>query len=71
MAPGMFHCAGGPGPNQLDSFTAMGRWLNEGVAPDAIVATHPASGRSRPLCRYPTVAIYDGSGSMYPEARPV
>jgi feruloyl esterase len=64
MAPGMFHCAGGPGPSQFDSLTAMERWLNNGVAPDAIVAINPASGRTRPLCRYPTVAVYDGSGSI-------
>ncbi|MFI6532031.1 tannase/feruloyl esterase family alpha/beta hydrolase [Nonomuraea sp. NPDC050547] len=64
MAPGMGHCAGGPGPNTFDALTAMEQWINRGTAPASILATHPASGRSRPLCPYPAVALYKGSGSI-------
>lgn len=64
MAPGMFHCGDGPGPNSFDALTSIERWVYDGVAPAAMVATNPASGRSRPLCPYPAVAVYNGSGSV-------
>ncbi|MFI6901775.1 tannase/feruloyl esterase family alpha/beta hydrolase [Nonomuraea sp. NPDC050394] len=64
MAPGMGHCAGGPGPNTFDALTAMEQWINRGTAPASIVATNPATGRSRPLCPHPAVARYEGSGSI-------
>jgi feruloyl esterase len=66
MAPGMGHCAGGPGPNQFDALTALERWVEQGVAPATLLATHTTNGtvdRSRPLCPYPQVARYKGSGS--------
>lgn len=66
MAPGMGHCGGGPGPNSFDSLTALENWVENGQAPDEIVAAHQSNGvidRSRPLCPYPEVAVYDGSGS--------
>jgi feruloyl esterase len=65
MAPGMQHCAGGPGPNAFDAVGALERWVEDGVAPDAIVATHRTDGivdRTRPLCPYPQVARWDGTG---------
>jgi feruloyl esterase len=64
MAPGMFHCAGGPGPYSFDALTAMEGWLDTGVAPASMVAANPATGRTRPLCPYPTTAVYGGSGSI-------
>ena len=64
MASGMSHCSGGPGPNRLDALTAMERWLRDGTAPDQIVASNPATGRTRPLCPYPQVATYTRSGSI-------
>ena len=66
MAPGMGHCAGGPGPNSFDSLTALENWVENGEAPDSIIAVHRTDGAvdmSRPLCPYPEVAVYDGSGS--------
>ena len=63
MAPGMAHCAGGPGPNQADWLAALEQWVERGVAPTRIVASRPAVGRTRPLCAYPQVAQYSGSGS--------
>ena len=67
MAPGMGHCAGGPGPNQFDAVTALEQWVEKGKAPSALVATHSTGGkvdRSRPLCPYPQVARYKGTGSI-------
>jgi feruloyl esterase len=67
MAPGMGHCAGGPGPNQFDALTALEQWVEKGIAPDKLIATHSTNGkvdRTRPLCPYPQVARYKGTGSI-------
>jgi feruloyl esterase len=65
LAPGMGHCGGGEGPNTFDMVTALEQWVEKGKAPDAIPASHATNGqvdRTRPLCRYPQVAKYNGSG---------
>jgi feruloyl esterase len=65
-APGMGHCAGGPGPNTFDALGALEQWVEQGKAPDQIIASHNAGGRvdrTRPLCPYPQVAKYKGAGS--------
>lgn len=64
LAPGMHHCGGGPGLNAFDALTALENWVEHGIAPDAIVASHVGTGtpRTRPLCSYPKVAEYDGKG---------
>ena len=66
MAPGMAHCGGGEGPNAFDMVTALEQWVEHGKAPDQIVASHSTNGvadRTRPLCPYPQVAVYTGTGS--------
>jgi feruloyl esterase len=70
MTPGMAHCAGGAGPWKFDALAAMVDWVEHGRAPERIVAGHPASfapnapiERTRPLCTYPKVARYKGTGS--------
>jgi hypothetical protein len=85
MVPGMGHCQSGPGANTFngannpgnpqdpdhDMVAAVDRWIEEGVAPDKIIATKfaddiPANGDvafTRPLCPYPQLAQYKGSGS--------
>jgi feruloyl esterase len=67
MAPGMGHCGGGEGPNVFDTVTALEQWREQGKAPDAIEASLIADGRvvrTRPLCPYPQIATYKGSGSI-------
>ena len=67
MAPGMGHCGGGEGPNTFDMLSALEQWVEHGQAPDQIVATHAVNriaDRTRPLCPYPEVAQYVGSGSI-------
>jgi hypothetical protein len=65
FVPGMNHCAGGPAT--LDKFDLLGavvKWVEDGTAPDAVVATGKAfPGRSRPLCAYPKYARYKGTGN--------
>lgn len=66
-APGMGHCAGGPGPNQFDALSALEAWVEKGTAPDKLIATHSTNGkvdRTRPLCPYPHVARFKGTGSI-------
>ncbi|HWX82569.1 MAG TPA: tannase/feruloyl esterase family alpha/beta hydrolase [Xanthobacteraceae bacterium] len=69
MVPGMYHCSGGPGPNTFDALSPLVNWVENGVAPETITATKfvndtpPAVQMTRPLCVYPKVAKYNGSGS--------
>ena len=86
LVPGLYHCAGGPGPTAFggsvpppagqfdadhDVVSAVARWMEKGIAPDKIIATKyidndPAKGVAwqRPLCPYPEVARYKGSGDV-------
>ena len=67
MAPGMGHCRGGEGPDTFDAVGALERWVEKGKAPDQLVASQSTEGkvtRTRPLCPYPQVARYKGTGSM-------
>lgn len=80
LAPGMGHCGGGTGPNVFgnsgsaapnstaanDLLMALDRWVEQGTAPDSIVAARVADGAvnmTRPLCPYPKQAVHKGSGS--------
>ena len=62
LAPGVLHCRGGAGPDQIDTLTAMEQWVEHGEAPTRIIATKASSPLSRPLCPYPLEAKYQGSG---------
>jgi feruloyl esterase len=61
MAPGMNHCSGGDGPSRIDPVAALEQWVEQGKPPDRLIASHPD--RTRPLCPYPKVARYTGTGS--------
>jgi feruloyl esterase len=66
IVPGMNHCGGGNGTATFDMLAALEQWLEKGSAPAQIPAAHVADGkteRTRPLCAYPQVATYKGSGS--------
>jgi feruloyl esterase len=80
MVPGMHHCANGPGPNvfgganqglppqldaQHDIVMALDHWVEDGVAPEKIIASHLTNGtvdRTMALCPYPQTPIFNGSG---------
>ena len=78
--PGMGHCSGGPATDQADFITLLVAWVERGVAPRSVVATARGAGnaggvnpelpaawaasRTRPLCPYPNVAFYKGSGDV-------
>lgn len=80
LVPGMGHCSGGSGAANFgnqggaspvvsaerDVLQALDRWVEQGTAPDRIVATRMESGkavRTRPLCPYPRKAVFSGAGS--------
>ena len=68
MVPGMEHCRGGPGPDTFDAVASLDDWVEHGVPPERIVAARKGKDgktvdRTRPLCRYPQVAHYKGTGS--------
>jgi feruloyl esterase len=78
--PGMNHCSGGPATDQFDMLTPLVQWVEQGKSPDAVIASARGTGnaggvnaevpagwaatRTRPLCAYPKVARYTGSGSL-------
>jgi feruloyl esterase len=66
MVPGMAHCGGGPGPNQVNWMAALERWRESGIAPDRLIASRVSDNHvnmTRPICSYPAVAKYNGVGS--------
>jgi pimeloyl-ACP methyl ester carboxylesterase len=66
MVPGMGHCGGGDGTSTFDMIKALEQWVEQGKAPERIEASRVRNGvtdRTRPLCAYPQVAVYKGSGS--------
>jgi feruloyl esterase len=73
VVPGMGHCGGGIGCNQTwnDGFGALVNWVENGTEPEALLGTRGADtdpywpeARTRPLCPYPEVARWNGSGSI-------
>jgi hypothetical protein len=67
MEPGMNHCWGGEGPDTFDVIDVLEQWVQTGTAPARIIASHSTESvvdRTRPLCPYPQVAAYTGTGSI-------
>jgi feruloyl esterase len=67
LIPGMGHCRGGTGPDTFDGLTPLVDWVERGVAPERIVAAQIVDGevvRTRPLCPYPKVASWTGTGTL-------
>jgi feruloyl esterase len=66
MMPGVYHCAGGPGPDNFDRMGAIAAWVERGHKPARLTASRLSSGivdRTRPLCPYGQMAVYSGNGS--------
>jgi feruloyl esterase len=67
LVPGMAHCGGGTGTATFDMLGALENWVEKKTAPDSIAASRTTGGkvdRTRPLCPYPQVASYKGTGSV-------
>ena len=67
LAPGVAHCSGGPGPQPDSPLDAVIEWVENGNAPDALNGViRNANGvatQTRPICMYPSLAVYAGEGS--------
>jgi feruloyl esterase len=64
MIPDFSMCAG-MFPSTFDALGAVQKWREEGIAPDQIKASYSDRGKvykTRPVCSYPQVALYKGSG---------
>ncbi len=67
MAPGVQHCRGGAGPDTIQGLDALVPWVEQGRAPTQVMAYKIENNQvvnSRPLCAWPTQAIYKGNGSI-------
>lgn len=65
MVPGMGHCEGGVGTDTFDAMEPLSQWVERGVAPERFEARRVVDGavvRTRPLCAYPNVARWNGTG---------
>jgi feruloyl esterase len=78
MVPGMLHCGGGDGTDLFggeagslsldpshDALSSLIQWVEAGRAPKEIIAARMLNNevvRTRPLCAYPLVGRYKGSG---------
>lgn len=72
LLPGVLHCSGGDGPDQVDWIGALERWAEAGEAPDRLVSVRFGKDEevviSRPICPHPRRAVYDGVGDPKREA---
>ena len=75
LIPGMGHCYGGTGPTSIadtidpdhDLMLSLERWVEKGIAPERIIGSGkvpnaPSLSMSRPICPYPQVTRYKGTG---------
>ncbi len=64
MVPGMGHCGGGAGATDtFDKRSILEQWVEQKKAPEKIIASTAMGNKTRPLCPYPQVAVYNGTGS--------
>jgi Tannase and feruloyl esterase len=68
LAPGVAHCAGGPGAQPDNPLNAVIDWVEHKKAPDELNGVIRNSGgavtETRPICMYPSVAAYKGNGDV-------
>ncbi len=68
MIPGCYHCNGGPGISGVNWLQEIIEWVEEGTAPERIIAHRSAKddnpAMTRPLFPYPQRAEYDGNGDQ-------
>ncbi|MBL8549935.1 MAG: tannase/feruloyl esterase family alpha/beta hydrolase [Hyphomonadaceae bacterium] len=63
LLPGVTHCGGGAGLDDVDPLGAIEAWVERGTAPDRMIARGRAvADTSRPICPHPAYARYNGRG---------
>ena len=69
MIPGMTHCAGGPATDQFDMLTAIVAWVENGAAPERIIARGDSfPGRPARCAPRPTLPAMSGVTRTTPTA---
>ena len=71
LLPGVKHCGGGNGPDQVDWLALIISWVENGIAPERVVAKKTKDGKvimTRPVFPYPQKAKYSGSGDPFEES---
>ncbi len=63
LAPGVEHCGGGRGANAFDPLRALEAWVERKDAPESMHGTRADGKLSRPICRYPALPRYKGTGN--------
>ena len=66
LMPGVDPCRGGAGCDTFDRLEPLKQWVENGKAPARFLASHLTQGKvtlTRPLCPYPQMAKYKGTGS--------
>ena len=62
--PGVGHCRGGPGADNVDWLAYLDDWVESGEAPDRVVGSNTQDpSRVRPHCAWPATARYSGQGN--------
>jgi len=65
LLPGVLHCGGGPGPDDVDWIRLIRDWVENDKAPERIVLSKKEKDKvvmTRPVYPYPKVAVYSGKG---------
>ncbi len=65
LIPGVHHGGDGPGFDRFDAMTALEHWVEDGLAPEKLIASRFRNGSwdsSRPVFPYPVQTRYSGSG---------
>lgn len=70
MLPGVLHCGGGTGCDNVDWVGLIRAWVENNQAPDRIISSKTDQGKTvatRPVYPYPKVTVYSGSGDAASE----
>ncbi|MCX8657102.1 tannase/feruloyl esterase family alpha/beta hydrolase [Gilliamella sp. B2840] len=65
LAPGVDHCNGGEGPDDINGFESLVNWVEKKQAPRNLIAKKIENGQvtlQRPICQYPQQTLYKGKG---------
>ena len=71
LLPGILHCGGGPGPDQVDWLEIVRNWVENNKPPVRVVLSKSENGNvtmGRPVFPYPEKAVYDGIGDPNKES---
>ncbi len=69
FVPGVSHCSGGYGPDQIDAMTPLIEWVESGKTPERLGAQKRVGNTlkyNRAICAYPQATVYQGGDPEQP-----